>query len=95
VKQKQKVLSSRFSKIFLSGLDPLNTGDISVNRGFNIKLSQNQIFGFSNFKVDKIRVSLGEKSKVNLTHKTHLKSASKVLTSVLITITAGDDFIGR
>lgn len=46
-----------------SGLEPLYIGDISVNQGFDLKLSNAQAFGVSDFKIDKVRINL-DKFKV-------------------------------
>lgn len=40
-------------------------GDLSINRGFDMKLFGVQAFGISNFKVEKVRVNV-EKLKVAL-----------------------------
>lgn len=38
-------------------------GDLSINRGFDMKLFAVQAYGISNFKVEKVRVNV-EKLKV-------------------------------
>lgn len=48
----------------VEGLDPLFIGDVSANNGINLKLIGLQASGISNFKVEKIRVSLEPLIKV-------------------------------
>lgn len=47
-----------------SAVDPLAIGDISVNPGFELKISGNQIYGITDFKIDKLRLNV-DKVKVS------------------------------
>jgi hypothetical protein len=56
----------KFPSIFpllSQGLDPLNIGDVSVNRGFDMRLIALNVYGISNFIVEKIRVNSARKDK--------------------------------
>jgi hypothetical protein len=44
--------------VLLAGLDPLELGDLVINKGFEMRLFNPQATGISSFKVEKIRVSL-------------------------------------
>lgn len=54
--------------MLFQGLDPLVIGDISTNRGFDMKLIAMKAYGISNFVVDKIRVKDDREDKFKVVY---------------------------
>jgi len=50
----------------IEALDPLFVGDLGFNRGYEMRFTQMQAFGLSTFKVEKVRINLDKKIKVEI-----------------------------